>query len=107
MADRMVSPGKGSSVGAPLQRQYVDLNFFAESRDRTCSPDWGSLGFFENQDVLQWQCLQRLQVCKPDTFHLPFDLPHGLLVYQFNGPIGTLLAEFDKDDATAGLQGSA
>src|SRR5580693_567872 len=98
---------KGSSASAPLQRQYVDLNFFAESRDRTCSPDWGSLGFFEYQYVLQWQCLQRLQVCKPDSFHLSFDLLHGHLVHQFNGHIGILLAVFDKDDATAGLQGFA
>ena len=60
------------------------------------------MGFFENQDVLQWQCLQRLQVCKPDSFHLSFDLLHGHLVHQFNGHIGILLAVFDKDDATAG-----
>jgi hypothetical protein len=98
---------KGSSAGAPLQRQYLDLNFFAESRDRTCASDWGSLGFFENQDVLQWQCLQRLQVCKPDSFHLCFDLLHGHLVHQFNVHIGILLAVFDKDYATAGLQGLA
>src|SRR6266566_7659436 len=32
-----------------MESTYVDLNFFAESRDRTCSPDWVSLGFFENQ----------------------------------------------------------
>jgi hypothetical protein len=48
---------KVSSVGAPLQHPYFDLNYLAELRERTCSPDWGSLRFHENQDVLQWQCL--------------------------------------------------
>jgi hypothetical protein len=98
---------------AQIRASCVEVHF-AGLRIRGIDPviqrlilDWGSLGFFENQDVLQWQCLQRLQVCKPDSFHLSFDLLHGHLVHQFNGHIGILLAVFDKDDATAGLQGLA